>query len=169
MCPTVASVAAMHGALSASLASRYFRLIRPAPSTMALPRRARRGMNPQLAAWKHAPSRRKSSNTIARSGERFGYNPRETDGTFASGGSEANQPRYSRDHREISGVADARVRAETAAGALRVGNASIFTKFARLTGSVSARARNSRERRSAKDVARLKHRCAKTGSRARPF
>jgi glutamate/tyrosine decarboxylase-like PLP-dependent enzyme len=72
---------------------RYFGLFNPAPSTMGIAADALvAAMNPQLAAWKHAPFAAEVEQLLIRAlGERFGYNPRETDGTFASGGSEANQ------------------------------------------------------------------------------
>lgn len=72
---------------------RYFGLFNPAPSTMGVAADALvAAMNPQLAAWKHAPFAAEVEQLLIRAlGERFGYNPRETDGTFASGGSEANQ------------------------------------------------------------------------------
>jgi len=72
---------------------RYFGLFNPAPSTMGIAADALvAAMNPQLAAWKHAPFAAEVEQFLIRAlGERFGYNPRETDGTFASGGSEANQ------------------------------------------------------------------------------
>jgi glutamate/tyrosine decarboxylase-like PLP-dependent enzyme len=72
---------------------RYFGLFNPAPSTMGIAADALVAvMNPQLAAWKHAPFAAEVERLLIRSlGERFGYNPRDTDGTFASGGSEANQ------------------------------------------------------------------------------
>lgn len=72
---------------------RYFGLFNPAPSTMGIAADALvAAMNPQLAAWKHAPFAAEVEQLLVRAlGERFGYNPRETDGTFASGGSEANQ------------------------------------------------------------------------------
>ena len=72
---------------------RYFGLFNPAPSTMGIAADALvAAMNPQLAAWKHAPFAAEVEQLLIRAlGERFGYDPRETDGTFASGGSEANQ------------------------------------------------------------------------------
>jgi glutamate/tyrosine decarboxylase-like PLP-dependent enzyme len=72
---------------------RYFGLFNPAPSTMGIAADALvAAMNPQLAAWKHAPFAAEVEQLLIRGlGERFGYDPRETDGTFASGGSEANQ------------------------------------------------------------------------------
>jgi glutamate/tyrosine decarboxylase-like PLP-dependent enzyme len=72
---------------------RYFGLFNPAPSTMGIAADALvAAMNPQLAAWKHAPFAAEVEQLLIRAlGERFGYNPRESDGTFASGGSEANQ------------------------------------------------------------------------------
>jgi glutamate/tyrosine decarboxylase-like PLP-dependent enzyme len=47
--------------------------------------------NPQLAAWCHSPFAVEVEQHVIRAlGSRFGYNPATTDGTFASGGMEAN-------------------------------------------------------------------------------
>ncbi len=72
---------------------RYFGLFNPAPTTMGIAADALvAAMNPQLAAWKHSPFAVEVEQFLIRAlGERFGYDPCETDGTFASGGSEANQ------------------------------------------------------------------------------
>ena len=72
---------------------RYFGLFNPAPTAMGIAADALvAAMNPQLAAWKHSPFAVEVEQFLIRAlGERFGYDPCETDGTFASGGSEANQ------------------------------------------------------------------------------
>ncbi|HUJ80433.1 MAG TPA: pyridoxal-dependent decarboxylase, partial [Candidatus Acidoferrales bacterium] len=72
---------------------RYFGLFNPAPTAMGIAADALvAAMNPQLAAWKHSPFAVEVEQFLIRAfGERFGYDPPETDGTFASGGSEANQ------------------------------------------------------------------------------
>lgn len=47
--------------------------------------------NPQIAAWSHSPWAAEVERHLIRSlGERFGYRKGETDGTFCSGGMEAN-------------------------------------------------------------------------------
>lgn len=71
---------------------RYFGLFNPAPTTMGIAADALvAALNPQLAVWKHAPFAVEVENFLIRAfGERFGYSPGEVDGTFASGGSEAN-------------------------------------------------------------------------------
>jgi len=72
---------------------RYFGLFNPAPTAMGIAADAlAAAMNPQLAAWKHSPFAVEVEQfLIGALGDRFGYDPRETDGTFATGGSEANQ------------------------------------------------------------------------------
>ena len=72
---------------------RYFGLFNPAPTAMGIAADALvAAMNPQLAAWKHSPFAVEVEQFLIRAfGERFGYDPRQTDGTFTSGGSEANQ------------------------------------------------------------------------------
>lgn len=72
---------------------RYFGLFNPAPATMGIAADALvAAMNPQLAAWKHSPFAVEVEQFVIRAlGERFGYSAHEIDGTFASGGSEANQ------------------------------------------------------------------------------
>lgn len=72
---------------------RYFGLFNPAPTAMGIAADTLvAAMNPQLAAWKHSPFAVEAEQLLIRAfGERFGYDPRQTDGTFTSGGSEANQ------------------------------------------------------------------------------
>jgi len=72
---------------------RYFGLFDPAPTTMGIAADALvAAFNPQLAAWSHSPFAVEIEEHLIRSfGERFGYDPARTDGTFCSGGAEANQ------------------------------------------------------------------------------
>lgn len=72
---------------------RYFGLFNPAPTAMGIAADALvAAMNPQLAAWKHSPFAVEVEQFLIRAfGDRFGYDARQTDGTFTSGGSEANQ------------------------------------------------------------------------------
>lgn len=71
---------------------RYFGLFNPAPTTMGIAADALvAAFNPQLAAWSHNPFANEVERHLLRSfGRRFGYDPASTDGTFASGGAEAN-------------------------------------------------------------------------------
>ncbi len=71
---------------------RYFGLFNPASTTMSIVADALvAAFNPQLAAWSHSPFPVEVENHLVRAfGERFGYDPAITDGTFCSGGSEAN-------------------------------------------------------------------------------
>jgi glutamate/tyrosine decarboxylase-like PLP-dependent enzyme len=72
---------------------RYFGLFNPAPTTMSIAADALvAAFNPQLAAWSHSPLAIEVEQHLIRAfGERFGYDPAQTDGTFCSGGAEANQ------------------------------------------------------------------------------
>jgi glutamate/tyrosine decarboxylase-like PLP-dependent enzyme len=72
--------------------SRYFGLFNPAPTTMSIVADTLvAAFNPQLAAWSHSPLANEIEQHLVRAfGERFGYDPAQTDGTFASGGAEAN-------------------------------------------------------------------------------
>jgi glutamate/tyrosine decarboxylase-like PLP-dependent enzyme len=69
---------------------RYFGLFNPAPSAMGVVADTlTAAFNPQLAAWSHAPFANEVEMHLIRAlGEKFGYT--EGDGTFASGGAEAN-------------------------------------------------------------------------------
>ena len=69
---------------------RYFGLFNPAPTSMGVAADAlTAAFNPQLAAWSHAPFANEVERHLVRAlGEKFGY--ADTDGTFASGGAEAN-------------------------------------------------------------------------------
>ncbi|MGH9897813.1 MAG: pyridoxal phosphate-dependent decarboxylase family protein, partial [Pyrinomonadaceae bacterium] len=71
---------------------RYFGLFNPAPTTMGIAADMLvAAFNPQLAAWSHSPLSVEIEQHLVRAfGERFGLNPSQTDGTFASGGAEAN-------------------------------------------------------------------------------
>jgi glutamate/tyrosine decarboxylase-like PLP-dependent enzyme len=71
---------------------RYYGLFNPAPTSMGIAADALvAAFNPQMAAWSHSPFAVETEQHLIRKfGERFGYNTHETDGTFASGGAEAN-------------------------------------------------------------------------------
>jgi glutamate/tyrosine decarboxylase-like PLP-dependent enzyme len=73
--------------------SRYFGLFNPAPTTMSIFADAlTAGLNPQLAAWTHSPLAAEMEQHLVRSlGAKFGFHGTECDGTFTSGGAEANQ------------------------------------------------------------------------------
>lgn len=71
---------------------RYFGLFNPAPSTASIAADTLvAAFNPQMAAWSHNPFAAETERHVVRAlGERFGYAVEETDGTFCSGGAEAN-------------------------------------------------------------------------------
>ena len=71
---------------------RYFGLFDPAPATMGVVGEAlAAAFNPQLAAWLASPFAIESERRVLRAfGARFGFAQNETDGTFTSGGAEAN-------------------------------------------------------------------------------
>jgi glutamate/tyrosine decarboxylase-like PLP-dependent enzyme len=71
---------------------RYFGLFNPAPSTMGIAADALvAAFNPQLAAWSHSPIAVEiEQHLIGAFGVRFGYDSEAVDGTFTSGGAEAN-------------------------------------------------------------------------------
>jgi glutamate/tyrosine decarboxylase-like PLP-dependent enzyme len=71
---------------------RYFGLFNPAPSTMGIAADTLvAAFNPQLAAWSHSPFAVEVEQHLIRAfGVRFGYPPEAVDGTFTSGGAEAN-------------------------------------------------------------------------------
>src|SRR5437763_5136401 len=71
---------------------RYYGLFNPAPTTMGIAADTLvAAFNPQMAAWSHSPFAVEVERHLVRCfGERFGYDPKRTDGTFASGGAEAN-------------------------------------------------------------------------------
>lgn len=71
---------------------RYYGLFNPAPTTMGIAADVLvAAFNPQMAAWSHSPFAIEVERHLVRCfGEKFGYNAGQTDGTFASGGAEAN-------------------------------------------------------------------------------
>src|SRR5579884_1011909 len=71
---------------------RYFGLFNPAPTTMGIAGDTlAAAFNPQIAAWSHSPFAAEVERHVLRAmGSRFGYTEAATDGTFASGGAEAN-------------------------------------------------------------------------------
>ena len=71
---------------------RYFGLFNPAPTSVSVAADALvAAFNPQLAAWSHSPLAIEIEAHLIRCfGEKFGYPPGSIDGTFASGGAEAN-------------------------------------------------------------------------------
>jgi glutamate/tyrosine decarboxylase-like PLP-dependent enzyme len=71
---------------------RYWGLFNPAPTTMGIAAdMLAAAFNPQLAAWSHSPLAIEIEQHLCRAfGARFGYDPARTDGTFCSGGAEAN-------------------------------------------------------------------------------
>jgi len=71
---------------------RYYGLFNPKPTAMGVFADAVvAGFNPQMAAWSHSPFACEVEAHLVRAfGERFGYAAESTDGTFCSGGAEAN-------------------------------------------------------------------------------
>ncbi|UCF85139.1 MAG: hypothetical protein JSV50_05755 [Desulfobacteraceae bacterium] len=71
---------------------RYFGLFNPAPTTMGVVADTIvAAFNPQLAAWSHSPFAAEIEQLLVHAlGNRLGYEPSRIDGTFASGGAEAN-------------------------------------------------------------------------------
>ncbi|HEX4498318.1 MAG TPA: pyridoxal-dependent decarboxylase [Thermoanaerobaculia bacterium] len=71
---------------------RYFGLFNPAPATMGIAGDALvAAFNPQLAAWSHSPMAAEIEQHLIRAlGGRFGFDPARLEGTFTSGGAEAN-------------------------------------------------------------------------------
>ncbi len=71
---------------------RYFGLFNPAPTTMGIVADALvASFNPQLAAWSHSPFASEVERHLIRVfAARFGYDAETADGTFCSGGAEAN-------------------------------------------------------------------------------
>ena len=71
---------------------RYFGLFNPAPTTMGVVADMLvAAFNPQLAAWSHSPFAAETERHLVRAlGSRLGYESTQTDGTFTSGGAEAN-------------------------------------------------------------------------------
>ena len=71
---------------------RYFGLFNPAPTTMGIAADALVAVfNPQLATWSHSPFAVELEQHLLRTfAYQFGYDLGKTDGTFTSGGAEAN-------------------------------------------------------------------------------
>ena len=71
---------------------RYFGLFNPAPTTMGIAADTLvAAYNPQLAAWSHAPFANETERYVLKQlATRFGYKESEAQGTFTSGGAEAN-------------------------------------------------------------------------------
>jgi glutamate/tyrosine decarboxylase-like PLP-dependent enzyme len=71
---------------------RYFGLFNPAPATLGIAADTLvAAFNPQLAAWSHSPLAVEIEQHLVRAfGERFGYDPARVEGTFTTGGAEAN-------------------------------------------------------------------------------
>jgi glutamate/tyrosine decarboxylase-like PLP-dependent enzyme len=71
---------------------RYFGLFNPAPATMGIAADTlAAAFNAQLAAWSHGPLAVEIEQHLVRAfGERFGYDPARVEGSFTSGGAEAN-------------------------------------------------------------------------------
>ncbi len=70
----------------------YFGLFNPNPTTMGIAADTLvAAFNPQLAAWSHSPFAAEVEMHLVRTfASRFGYDPGACDGTFCSGGAEAN-------------------------------------------------------------------------------
>jgi aromatic-L-amino-acid/L-tryptophan decarboxylase len=71
---------------------RYFGLFNPAPTTLGIAADALvAAFNPQLAAWSHSPFAAEVEQHLVRAlAGRFGYDLARTEGSFTSGGAEAN-------------------------------------------------------------------------------
>jgi len=71
---------------------RYFGLFNPAPATMGIAADALvAAFNPQLAAWSHSPFAAEVEQHVVRAlAGKLGYDPGKVEGTFTSGGAEAN-------------------------------------------------------------------------------
>ena len=71
---------------------RYYGLFNPTPATVSIAADALvAAFNPQLAVWRHNPFAVEVEQHLIRSfAALFGYDPSSADGTFTSGGSEAN-------------------------------------------------------------------------------
>src|SRR5215208_246312 len=71
---------------------RYFGLFNPTPAAMGIAADAlAAAFNPQLAAWAHAPFAVEVERRLLREfAGRLGFDPAAADGTFTSGGAEAN-------------------------------------------------------------------------------
>lgn len=71
---------------------RYFGLFNPAPTAMGIAADALvAAFNPQIAAWSHSPFAAEVERHLIKAfAVRFGYDEETADGTFCSGGAEAN-------------------------------------------------------------------------------
>jgi len=71
---------------------RYFGLFNPAPATLGIAADTLvAAFTPQLATWSHSPLAVEIEQHLVRAfGERFGYDPARVEGTFTTGGAEAN-------------------------------------------------------------------------------
>jgi len=71
---------------------RYYGLFNPAPTTMGIAADTlAAAFNPQLASWNHSPFAVEVECHVIRAlAGRFGYNAERSDGTFTTGGAEAN-------------------------------------------------------------------------------
>src|SRR5436305_5123501 len=71
---------------------RYFGLFNPPPTTLGIAADTLvAAFNPQLAAWGHSPFAVEVEQHLVRAlAERFGYDPARAEGSFTSGGAEAN-------------------------------------------------------------------------------
>jgi glutamate/tyrosine decarboxylase-like PLP-dependent enzyme len=71
---------------------RYYGLFNPAPTTMGIAADALvAAFNPQMAAWSHNPFAAEVERHVVRAlAARFGYAPKQADGTFTAAGAEAN-------------------------------------------------------------------------------
>lgn len=71
---------------------RYFGLFNPGSTTMGIAADALvAAFNPQVATWTHSPFATEVENLVIRElGKKFGFPEAEIDGTFCSGGAEAN-------------------------------------------------------------------------------
>lgn len=71
---------------------RYFGLFNPGSTTMGIAADALvAAFNPQVATWTHSPFATEVENLVIRElGKKFGFKEPEIDGTFCSGGAEAN-------------------------------------------------------------------------------
>lgn len=72
---------------------RYFGLYNPRPTFMGIMADTiTASFNPQLAAWSHAPVAVEMENYVLKEiASKFGYSAHAADGTFTTGGAEANQ------------------------------------------------------------------------------
>jgi glutamate/tyrosine decarboxylase-like PLP-dependent enzyme len=118
---------------------RYFGLFDPAPATMGIVAEAlTAAFNPQLAAWLATPFAVEAERLLVRAfGSRFGLPEDTTDGTFTSGGAEANHTAVlTALTRSFPGVAESGIRHLSASPVFYVSEEAHPTllKAARATG-----------------------------------